>query len=154
VALPGDAVLSTTAVGTATPIIFFDGECAYCHWAMRFAMARDRQARLRAAPLGGSTAAQVLPPFGAALRGVDSLVFYTPAAAATEAGALVYSDAALAILRALGGVWAIAGTVGLLVPRWIRDGAYRLFAARRYQLFGRADACAVWPAEWRARVLP
>ncbi len=63
-------------------------------------------------------------------------------------------SASYLVLRLLGGVWSIVGTLGLLVPRWLRDEAYKAFARRRFALFGRVEACQLWPADWRARVLP
>jgi predicted DCC family thiol-disulfide oxidoreductase YuxK len=66
----------------------------------------------------------------------------------------VHSDAALSVLRLLGGVWGALGMAGLLVPRWLRDAAYKAFAKRRFRFFGRVEACQLWPAEWRARILP
>jgi predicted DCC family thiol-disulfide oxidoreductase YuxK len=149
--LPGSAVPASSAT---TPILFFDGECGFCDRSIRFVMARDTGARLRVAPLGGITAAAVLPAFAAALRDVDSVVLYLPSRGADEASVLVYSDAALRILRELGGWWMLPGVVGALVPRWIRDACYKVIAARRMQLFGRITACEVWPSAWHARVLP
>ena len=136
------------------PILFFDGECAFCNASVNFAMARDASARLRIAPLGGTTARAMLTPFADMLANVDSVVLFRPGAAGREASVLVHSDAALQVLRTLGGVWGIAGVLGHVVPRWIRDVAYKAFAERRIRWFGRVEACQLWPAEWRARVLP
>ncbi|MES3034273.1 MAG: DCC1-like thiol-disulfide oxidoreductase family protein [Gemmatimonadota bacterium] len=148
--------LQTAARATEvmTPILFFDGECGFCDRAIRFAMTHDVHARLSVATLAGETARQVLGPFADMLRDVDSTVLYLPATPAADASVQVHSDAALSVLRLLGGGWALLGTLGLLVPRWIRDAAYKAFARRRFRWFGRVEACQLWPAEWRARVLP
>lgn len=136
------------------PILFFDGECGFCDRAIRFAMSHDTRRQLYAAPLQGETARMSLAPFATMLQGVDSTVLYRPATSRRAAMVQIHSDAAISTLRQLGGVWALVGLAGLIVPRWIRDTAYKAFAKRRFQLFGRVEACQLWPAEWRARILP
>jgi predicted DCC family thiol-disulfide oxidoreductase YuxK len=144
-----------TRVAAATaPILFFDGECGFCDRAIRFAMSRDSKGRLYAATLSGETALASLPPFSSVLKDVDSTVLYMPATATRDASVQIHSDAALSVLRLLGGGWAVLGVLGHIVPRWIRDGAYKAFAKRRFQIFGRVEACQLWPPDWRARILP
>jgi predicted DCC family thiol-disulfide oxidoreductase YuxK len=145
---------SVRAAETTAPILFFDGECGFCDKAIRFAMTHDTHGRLYAATLEGDTARTALAPFRSMLVGVDSTVLYLPAAPGRDASVKIHSDAALFVLRLLGGGWAVLGTAGLLFPRWVRDTAYKAFAKRRFQFFGRVEACQLWPAEWRARMLP
>lgn len=151
---PVAADLAAPRVTSASPILFFDGECGFCDRSIRFAMARDVRGQLFAATLQGETAARVLAPFATMLRDVDSTVFYRPAHEGTGASVQVHSDAALSVLRLLGGGWGLLGVAGLIVPRWLRDAAYKAFAKRRFQLFGRVDACQLWPPAWRERILP
>lgn len=142
------------ATSVTAPILFFDGECGFCDRAIRFAMEHDPHGRLYVATLSGETAGRALAPFSEMLRDVDSTVLYLPALPGREASVQIYSDAALAVLRLLGGGWAALGIVGTIVPRVLRDAAYKAFAKRRFQFFGRVEACMLWPPEWRARVLP
>jgi predicted DCC family thiol-disulfide oxidoreductase YuxK len=141
-------------VDATAPILFFDGECGFCDRAIRFAMSRDVHGRLYAATLAGETAQRALAPFAEMLRDVDSTLLYLPATAERAAEVQLYSDAALSVLRLLGGVWTVPGIAGQLVPRFIRDAAYKAFAKRRFQFFGRVDACQLWPPAWRTRILP
>ena len=143
-------VQATAALVTA-PILFFDGECGFCDRAIRFSMAHDPHGRLYAATLAGETARAALAPFREMLVGVDSTVLYLPATPTRAASVQIHSDAALTVLRILGGGWTVLGTLGLIVPRWIRDGAYKAFAKRRFQLFGRVDACQLSPPAKGAR---
>ncbi len=145
---------SADIAGVTGPILFFDGECGFCDRAVRFAMSRDTHGRLFAATLSGATAQRALAPFASVLSGVDSTVLYLPATPPGTSSVQIHSDAALAVLRLLGGVWGVVGAIGGLVPRAIRDRAYKAFARRRFQLFGRVEACQLWPPEWRARILP
>ncbi len=117
-------------------------------------MSHDANRRLYAATLAGETAREALKPFAGMLVGVDSTVLYLPATATREASVQIHSDAALSVLRLLGGGWAVLSTFGHIVPRWIRDAAYKAFAKRRFRLFGRVEACQLWPPEWRSRILP
>ncbi len=146
--------LHRSAAAATAPILFFDGECGFCDRAIRFSMSHDVHGRLFAATLNGETARAALQPFASMLAGVDSTVLYLPATLTRDASVQIYSDASLSVLRLLGGGWAVLGVLGHLVPRWIRDGAYKAFAKRRFQLFGRVEACQLWPPDWRARILP
>lgn len=138
----------------STPVLFFDGTCGFCDRAIRFAMSHDVHGRLHAATLTGDTARRVLAPFATQLQGVDSTVLYLPPSQGRPASVQLHSDAALAVLRLLGGMSGTVGRLGLVVPRWLRDTAYKAFARRRFALFGRVDACQLWPPAWRARILP
>jgi predicted DCC family thiol-disulfide oxidoreductase YuxK len=149
--VPANAV---RAVETTAPILFFDGECGFCDRAIRFSMSHDTHGRLYAATLEGETARTALAPFRSMLVGIDSTVLYLPATPDRQASVQFHTDASLTVLRLLGGGWAVLGMAGQLVPRWIRDNAYKAFAKRRFRFFGRVDACQLWPPEWRARMLP
>lgn len=149
--MPGHA---RSARDVPAPILFFDGECGFCDRAIRFAMSHDTRGQLYAATLHGETARTSLAPFATMLQDVDSTVLYLPATSLRAAKVQIHSDAALAVLRLLGGIWGLLGVAGLLVPRWIRDAAYKAFAKRRFRFFGRVQACDLWPSEWRARMLP
>jgi predicted DCC family thiol-disulfide oxidoreductase YuxK len=153
VTLAASALVPSRATSVA-PILFFDGECGFCDRSIRFAMSRDSRGHLFAATLQGETAARLLAPFAAMLRDIDSTVLYLPAHDGADASVQVHSDAALAVLRLLGGRWALVGFAGLIVPRWLRDAAYKAFAKRRFQFFGRVEACQLWPPAWRDRILP
>lgn len=148
------AAMPTPHIETTSPILFFDGECGFCDRAIRFAMSRDVHGRLYAATLAGETAQRALTPFAEILRNVDSTVLYLPATAQRDASVQLYSDAGLSVLRLLGGGWRVVGVAGMLVPRWLRDTAYKAFAKRRFQLFGRVEVCQLWPPAWRTRILP
>ncbi len=142
------------ATAVTAPILFFDGECGFCDGAIRFAMSRDTHGRLYAATLSGETASWALSPFAEMLADVDSTVLYLPATPTRAASVQIHSDAALSVLRLLGGVWGLLGVLGHVVPRWSRDAAYKAFAKRRFRFFGRVEACQLWPPEWHTRILP
>ena len=77
----------------------------------------------------------------------DSIVLVT-----SDGERLIESDAVLRCLQMLGGLWTLLGFAFWLVPRPLRDGAYRLVGGSRYALFGRKQqACPLMPATLRSR---
>lgn len=62
------------------------------------------------------------------------------------------SGAALRVLAGLGGLWSLLYVL-LLVPRFIRDFCYSLFARNRYRLFGQSESCRRMTPDLRRRFL-
>jgi predicted DCC family thiol-disulfide oxidoreductase YuxK len=138
-------LISQTDPDAGRPVAFFDGVCNLCNGTVNFLIDRDRRARLRFAPLQGSTFAE-LAARHPELRGIDSFVL-------SQGGRVhVRSGAAVRILMALGGPWRLAGAL-LAVPRPLRDRLYDFVARRRYRWFGRTDTCRIPTPELRARFL-
>jgi predicted DCC family thiol-disulfide oxidoreductase YuxK len=68
---------------------------------------------------------------------------------------LLKSEAWLHIMRRLGGIWKLIGSVCSIVPRFIRDWGYDFVAAVRFRIFGRRDdLCPLVPPALRNRFLP
>ena len=128
-------------------IIFYDGHCALCHRAVKFALRHDPAGGLfRFALLQGAFFSTQIP---AARRAAlpDSIVVL-----ASDGSLLTRSDAFLHILRRIGGRWGSLATVLAIAPRFLRDPFYNLVARTRYRLFGRrTDVCPVVPVELRER---
>jgi predicted DCC family thiol-disulfide oxidoreductase YuxK len=137
--------------GGAGPLILYDGACGLCHGLCRFVLARDRRARFRFAALQGELAGAVLGRHGRDPRDLDTLYLVLDPGGPGER-LLARSDAVLAILRGLGGVWRLSGALRI-VPRRLRDLGYGVVARRRYRWFGRDDACPLPDPRHRARFL-
>ena len=142
--------VSETAAA-ATPIILYDGVCGLCNRLSQFVLARDPAGRFRFAALQGTVAGEILTRHGRDPRDLDTL-YLVLAPGRPEERLLRKSDAALWILRELGGAWRLAAVLRV-VPRAIRDLGYDLVARTRYRLFGRYDACPVPDPRHRARFL-
>lgn len=130
----------------ARDTVFYDGTCGLCHRAVRFLLAEDGGGKaFTFAPLGGDAFSTLAPNGAGDLP--DSVVV------ATEDGRLfVKSDAAIRLLRRLGGVWRIAGFLLRALPRSLRDFGYDAVASSRYRIFGRAkETCPILPPDLRAR---
>lgn len=133
------------------PIILYDGVCGLCSRLSRFVLARDRAGRFRFAPLQGRLAGEILTRHGRDPRDLDTLYLVLDSGRPEE-HLLRKSDAALWILRELGGPWRMAGALRV-VPPALRDLGYDAVARIRYRLFGRYDSCPVPAPEHRGRFL-
>ena len=133
-----------------TEVLFYDGHCALCHGAVKFVLKHDRSGNaFRFAPLQGETFKTRVP---AELRAglPDSIVIQT-----AEGALLARSDAAIHILRRLGGAWRFLAVVLAGIPRVVRDAAYNFIARIRYPVFGtREDLCPIATPAQRARFDP
>jgi predicted DCC family thiol-disulfide oxidoreductase YuxK len=127
-------------------VILFDGVCNLCNAFVQFIIDRDPRARFSFAALQSDAAAQLLSGQRRTAPVLDSVVL-------VEQGRLAFeSTAVLRIARRLGFPWALAYAF-IVVPRPLRDWAYRLAAPHRYRWFGRRDRCMVPTADIRARFL-
>ena len=141
-------IATDAAVG---PILYFDGSCAFCARSVRFLLARDHRRRtLRFAPRAG-VAGRALEARHPGLAEVSSLLWVEQAG--TQERVITHSTAALMAARYLGGVWGTLGTLGLLVPRPMRDAVYGVIARNRHRFAGRGEACVIFRPDEVARVL-
>ncbi|MAH65379.1 MAG: thiol-disulfide oxidoreductase DCC [Phycisphaerae bacterium] len=112
--------------------LFYDGECGLCHRCVAWFLRHDRNSTLRFAPLQGETYAGLERPRPDDL---STMVVLDTRGLRTE------SDAVLAALHAVGGVWSLVAGLGRMIPRPLRNAVYRYVARRRLGWFGPADAC-------------
>jgi predicted DCC family thiol-disulfide oxidoreductase YuxK len=116
---------------------------------VRFVLAADRRGAFRFAPLDGETFRGAVPA-GRRAPLPDSIVLLR-----ADGALLARSDAALHVLRRLGGGWRALAALLALVPRRLRDAGYDFVAGRRSRWFARpAEACPVVPAPLRSRFSP
>jgi predicted DCC family thiol-disulfide oxidoreductase YuxK len=131
-------------IGETHPLVFFDGVCGMCNATVNTLLALDPRGDLHFSPLQGQAAARMLDP--EIVERCDSIVFVK------DGTTYMKSDAALQILRSLGGPWALL-SVFRFVPKGLRDGVYAFIAKNRYRFFGKHETCRIpTPAE-RARFL-
>jgi predicted DCC family thiol-disulfide oxidoreductase YuxK len=134
-------------------VVFVDGECNVCEWAVRFLLDRDPAGLLRFAAQQGETAAAVAAEVPAFPTDLSTVVLAEPD---HTGGAIRLTARSAAIVRALelaGGAPRLARVLAS-VPAPLRDVLYRLVARTRYRLFGRKDTCRLPSAEERGRLLP
>lgn len=117
-------------------IILFDGVCNFCNASVNFVIRRDKHDRFRFAPLQSAVGQALQEQYQLDPAALDTFIL-------VENGR-VYgkSTAALKVACRLG--FPVNMAYGLMiVPRFLRDAAYRLVAKNRYKWFGRQETCMV-----------
>ena len=127
------------------PVILFDGVCNFCNGAVNFIIRHDGEKKFKFAPLQSEIGQRMQVKYGIG-EDVDSIILVENDKAYTN------STAGLRVAKGLGGIWSL-GYVFIIVPTFIRDYLYRLFAKNRYRLFGRQDACMLPTPDVRERFL-
>ncbi len=130
----------------AGPVVLFDGVCNLCHHTVLFIIDRDPVGAIRFASLQSATGAALLREAALPEGFLDCLVLVENGRTPPPSGA------ARRIARHLRRPWSWLA-VFLILPRPLRDAAYRFVAARRYRWFGREDACRIPTPALRARFL-
>jgi len=126
--------------GSAHPVILYDGVCALCNRAVRFVLKHDRRDHFRFAALQSEAARRLLRPHRVDLSQLNTVCILLNPGQPTEK-LLIQSDAAIAVLAQLGGIWWFASFLFRIIPRPLRDWGYRFLARHRYQIFGKHDTC-------------
>ena len=130
----------------SNPVLFFDGVCDLCNISVQFVIKHDKKKQFRFAPLQSAAGAEALKNTNGVSGSPDSVILY--------AGGKYYqrSTAVLRTLKMLGMPWSLLYPFSL-VPRFIRDAAYKIFAKNRYRWFGRQEQCIVPTPELKARFI-
>ncbi len=127
-------------------IVLFDGVCNFCNGSVNFIIERDAGNYFKFAPLQSEIAQKLLDKYQINRAETDSVILIENDTAYT------HSTAALRIARKLGGAWSLIYTL-IVVPIFIRDHFYKLFAKNRYRFFGKTDACLMPTPAMRARFI-
>jgi len=129
------------------PILFFDGECNLCNSSVQFIIRHDKKKIFLFAPLQSDAGNGALQDLQKQFKNIpDSVILYY------NSKYFVRSAAALYTLRLLGGFWGLL-FVGMILPRFIRDGIYEYISRNRYKWFGKRNECMIPTPELRDRFL-
>ncbi|TGE23135.1 thiol-disulfide oxidoreductase DCC family protein [Hymenobacter metallicola] len=133
---------------TASTTILFDGVCNLCSGFVQFIIERDTAGYFRFASLQSAVGQKLLAQHGITLRetGPETVMLVENDQVYT------HSTAVLRIARQLGAGWPLLYTF-IIVPKVLRDAAYRFVARHRYQWFGQTEACMLPTPELRQRFL-
>jgi predicted DCC family thiol-disulfide oxidoreductase YuxK len=130
-----------------TPIVVYDAVCVLCCAGLRWIVRHDRRSHWRFLAMQSPRGTAALTAAGISVLAPTSfLVLY-------GAHCYIESDACLVIARDIGGIYGAMAAAGRLLPKSIRDAAYRLLARNRYRWFGRRQSCYVPTAEESHRYL-
>jgi predicted DCC family thiol-disulfide oxidoreductase YuxK len=129
-------------------IVLFDGHCHLCNQSVDFLIRNNARQNLKFASLQSEIAQRLMKGHGlqTLLERLDSIVFIEKGKVYT------HSDAALSIARNLDGIWPLLA-VFLVLPRPLRDVAYRFVARNRYRWFGKSETCRMPTPELLRRFL-
>ena len=127
-------------------IVLFDGVCNLCDSMVNHIIRRDKNDIFRFDSLQSENGAEILKHIGRNHEKIDSLIVYVPGKAYFE-----QSDAALEIARHIG--YRIPASILKVIPKSIRDRAYRFIAKNRYKWYGKKEQCLLPTPEIRAKFL-
>ena len=137
-------------------LVIFDGRCGLCNRSVRWFLTRDRLDRLRFVPSDSPAVAGLLGRHGqnaTSAAGSSGTILAGVALDTPYERLLVRSDAVLALLRQLPAPWPAVAASLRMIPRPLRDLAYRLVARWRYRIWGRLETCPIPTAQERSRFL-
>jgi predicted DCC family thiol-disulfide oxidoreductase YuxK len=128
------------------PILLFDGVCNLCNASVQWILKRDLKGQFRFASLQSEIGQQYLQKYRLESQHFDTAVLVS--------GEQIFlrSDAALEILRRIGGLWSLLYFFKI-VPRPLRNAAYNLVARNRYKWFGYSEECMLPRTEWKEQFL-
>ncbi|HLR15685.1 MAG TPA: DCC1-like thiol-disulfide oxidoreductase family protein [Bacillota bacterium] len=126
-------------------IILFDGDCHFCNKSVQFIIKRDPKAIFSFAPLQG--------PTGERLKKEYELPSSSDSFILIENGHMYEeSTAALRVAKQLKGMWKLS-YVGIIIPKPIRNGVYRIIANNRRKLLRKEGPCPIPTPEMKNRML-
>lgn len=114
-------------------LVLYDGQCGLCDGIVQFLLQHDVYNRFYFAALQSETGRVYKKRYGIA-DSVDSVVVIE------AERAYVYSDAAVQLVKHLPLPYTLL-RVAVLLPKPLRDVAYKAIAKRRLQLFGTVETC-------------
>lgn len=129
------------------PLIIFDGECGFCSRDVDFVLRHDKQGLFRFTPAQSPLGTALMRHYGFHTDDYETSLLI-------ENGvAHIYSDSVLRVVELLGGLMGMTATAMRLIPRFIRDGVYRVVARNRMKIAGRRQTCRAPTPEERERFL-
>ena len=127
-------------------VVLFDGTCAFCEGSVKFIAKRDPEGYFRFGASQSPAGAALLAEHGLSRESARSMVLIE------DGQVYLRSTASLRIARRLRFPWSLTAAL-LVVPRPMRDLAYRAVAAARHKLAGPSNACEIPPPEIRERLI-
>jgi predicted DCC family thiol-disulfide oxidoreductase YuxK len=131
----------------AGPVLVFDGVCVLCSHSVQFVLRHDREKRYRFATTQSASGHDLLMAHGLDPQRPLSVLLVDNGSGYTESAAM------LRVLGGFGGAWKVLAGCLRIIPRGVRDPAYRWVARHRYRWFGRQQTCFLPRPEDAARFL-
>ena len=128
-------------------IILFDGVCNLCNGSVIFILKHEKAPIFQFASIQSEAGKELLAWCGLPDNFSDAVIYINKGR--------IYqgSTAALKIGQTLKFPWSAISTLGLLVPKTLRDWVYQQIGTHRYQWFGKRDMCMIPTENLKARFL-
>ena len=117
------------------PTLFYDGVCNLCHFSVQWIIKRDQRKIFRYENLQSEAGQNIIKQLAPSMLSSDSVILVM------DGQIFLYSDASLAVLKKLGGIYTLLGRIGFLLPLSFRNTIYRFIAKNRYKWFGKKTDC-------------
>lgn len=127
-------------------IVVFDGVCTLCNTAVDFLLRNDATGTLRFVSFQDVKGAELLREYG--VTTAPETIYVVTA----QKQLLEESNAVLYVARFLQFPWRLL-RVFVIIPKPLRNLAYRWIARNRYRWFGKKSSCRIPTAEERSRFL-
>ena len=163
--LPLFSIPSIFSPADNRPVVLFDGTCNLCNAGVQLVLDNDRaspdpRGNLRVAAMqsrvGRILLARMPPRQREAVLGLSGGdggdgEKYRSIVVAGPDRSWINSDACLLIGREMRGPLRYLSLLAGIVPRIVRDAAYKLVSRHRGKLFGRSAECRLWDDNWDTR---
>lgn len=126
------------------PLLVYDGDCGFCNSSVQFVLNHEKRHDLLFLRRASEPGMALRRHFG--LESVESMLWIENGVAHIE------SDASLRTAAYVGG-WCRLALIARLVPRPLRNWAYRIFARNRHRIFGARKKCVLPTSEQKPRFL-
>lgn len=128
-------------------IILFDSICNLCNGSVIFVLEREQRPNFKFASIQSETGKELLKRCGLPTH-------YNQAVVLIDLGKIdLGSTAALKIGQGLRFPWSVLSSLGLIVPKFVRDGVYKQIAKYRYRWFGKKELCMIPTEGLRSRFI-
>jgi predicted DCC family thiol-disulfide oxidoreductase YuxK len=127
-------------------IILFDGVCNFCNGIVNFIIRQDPAGYFKLGALQSDESQSILKNYGILRTDLDTLILIE------DGKVFTHSTAVLKIYQHLSGGWSILYDF-IVVPQFIRDPLYDLFARYRYSIFGKRTKCRMPTKDERERFI-
>ena len=128
-------------------IVLFDGVCNLCNKSVVFILQHEPGPIYKFASIQSETGRTLLTWCGLPSDYSEAVVLID------HGKRYLGSTAALKIGQTLKFPWSVISSLGLVVPKFIRDRVYNQIGKHRYQWFGKRDICILPTESLRSRFL-
>lgn len=119
-------------------VLLYDGYCPTCNWAVNYIISKEKRNKTMKFASLQSEFAEFILKSDSSLKAIDSVILV-----GKKSGRIwIKSDAVLKVCSYLGGWYKILN-IFYIIPKFIRNFLYDLFAKNRYKFTGKYDACMI-----------